>query len=148
MRRDVHPLEEANGFRALLNLEEPKYSIEQIAVKTGKSPVYVGARTPVLDDRVGTFHASEISYSFDNGELCDHYSAGSASGLRLSRQMGRAWANFARTGDPNHTDLPHWPAYSATEHSVMYLDSPCHVRKDPEGPGLRLIAEAYLNLMT
>jgi ParB family transcriptional regulator, chromosome partitioning protein len=30
-RRDVHPMEEANGFRALLNLEEPKYSIEQIA---------------------------------------------------------------------------------------------------------------------
>ena len=27
-RLDVHPMEEANGFRALLNLEEPKYSIE------------------------------------------------------------------------------------------------------------------------
>jgi ParB/RepB/Spo0J family partition protein len=40
-RRDVHSMEEANGFRALLNLEEPKYSIEQIAAKTGKSPVYV-----------------------------------------------------------------------------------------------------------
>ena len=26
-RRDVHPLEEAQGFRALLNLDEPKYSI-------------------------------------------------------------------------------------------------------------------------
>ena len=30
-RRDVHPLQEAQGFCALLNLEEPKYSIEQIA---------------------------------------------------------------------------------------------------------------------
>ena len=30
-RRDVHPLEEAQGFRALLNLDEPKYSIEQIS---------------------------------------------------------------------------------------------------------------------
>ena len=26
-RRDVHPLEEAHGFRALLSLDEPKYSI-------------------------------------------------------------------------------------------------------------------------
>jgi ParB family chromosome partitioning protein len=26
-RRDVHPLEEAQGFAALLQLEEPKYSI-------------------------------------------------------------------------------------------------------------------------
>src|ERR1700729_3087882 len=43
-RRDVHPMEEANGFRALLNLEEPKYSIEQIAARTGKSPAYVAGR--------------------------------------------------------------------------------------------------------
>ena len=28
-RRDVHPLEEAQGFRALLMLDEPKYSIER-----------------------------------------------------------------------------------------------------------------------
>src|SRR5580698_6792826 len=27
-RRDVHPMEEAQGFKALLNLEDPKYSIE------------------------------------------------------------------------------------------------------------------------
>src|SRR6202034_2135122 len=48
-RRDVHPMEEANGFRALLNLEEPKFSIEQIAAKTGKSPVYVAARLRLTD---------------------------------------------------------------------------------------------------
>ena len=39
-RRDVHPLEEAQGFKALLNLEDPKYSIEQIAAKVGKTPAY------------------------------------------------------------------------------------------------------------
>ena len=126
-------------------------SFEQAARKAAlhAAPAYAyiySWRTPVLDDRVGTFHACEISYAFDNGELCDHYSAGSASGLRLSRQMGRAWTNFARTGDPNHDDLPHWPTYSATERSVMHLDSPCHVRMDSEGPGLKLIAAAYRTL--
>ena len=43
-RRDVHPLEEAQGFAALLNLETPKYSIEQIAAKCGKQPGYVASR--------------------------------------------------------------------------------------------------------
>jgi ParB family chromosome partitioning protein len=43
-RRDVHPLEEASGFAALLRLEEPQYSVEQIAVKCAKSPAYVLAR--------------------------------------------------------------------------------------------------------
>ena len=42
-RRDVHPLEEAQGFKALLNLEDPKYSIEQIAAKVGKTPAYCAA---------------------------------------------------------------------------------------------------------
>ena len=42
-RRDVHPLEEAQGFKALLNLEDPKYSIEQVAAKVGKSPAYCAA---------------------------------------------------------------------------------------------------------
>src|SRR5665213_3916698 len=48
-RRDVHPLEEAQGFRALLNLEEPKYSVEQIAVKTGKSPAYCAQRLKLTE---------------------------------------------------------------------------------------------------
>jgi ParB family chromosome partitioning protein len=43
-RRDVHPLEEAHGFHALLKLEEPKYTIEQIGAKVGKAPAYVASR--------------------------------------------------------------------------------------------------------
>jgi ParB family chromosome partitioning protein len=43
-RQDVHPLHEAQGFAALLRLEEPKYSIELIAAKCGKSAGYVASR--------------------------------------------------------------------------------------------------------
>jgi hypothetical protein len=32
------------GIRALLDLEESKYSIEQIAAKTGTSPAYIAGR--------------------------------------------------------------------------------------------------------
>jgi len=68
MRRDVHPMEEASGFARLLALDEPKYSIEQVSAKTGKSPVYIAARlkltelVPVsvdafLKDEIGVGHA-------------------------------------------------------------------------------------------
>jgi ParB family transcriptional regulator, chromosome partitioning protein len=59
----VHPLEEASGFRALLLLEEPKYSIEQIAAKTGKSPLYVASRfklTELVAVVVEVFYREEI----------------------------------------------------------------------------------------
>jgi ParB family transcriptional regulator, chromosome partitioning protein len=63
MRRDVHPMEEAQGFRALLSLEEPKYSIEQIAARTGKSPSYIAARlklTELAPVVVEAFYREEI----------------------------------------------------------------------------------------
>jgi ParB family chromosome partitioning protein len=62
-RRDVHPLEEAQGFKALLNLDDPKYSIEQIAARVGKSPAYVAQRlklTELCASVVEAFYAEEI----------------------------------------------------------------------------------------
>ena len=58
-----HPMEEAQGFKALLNLEDPKYSIEQIAAKVGKSPAYCAARvrlTELAAPMVEAFYAEEI----------------------------------------------------------------------------------------
>ena len=49
IRSEIHPMEEAQGFRALLDLDEPKYSIEQIAAKVGKSPVFVASRLKLAD---------------------------------------------------------------------------------------------------
>ena len=63
IRADVHPMEEAHGFKALLDLEEPTYSIEQIAAKTGKQPVFVAARLKLIDlvpAAVEAFYRDEI----------------------------------------------------------------------------------------
>ena len=63
VRSEIHPMEEAQGFRALLDLEDPKYSIEQIAAKVGKSPVFVASRLKLSDlvpSAVDAFYADEI----------------------------------------------------------------------------------------
>jgi ParB family transcriptional regulator, chromosome partitioning protein len=62
-RQDVHPLHEARGFAALLRLEEPKYSIELIAAKCGKSAGSVAARlrlTELAPAAVEAFTKDEI----------------------------------------------------------------------------------------
>ncbi len=100
-------------------------------------------RTPALDNRPGSFHACEISFAFDNAETCDHYSTGDPAAYALSGQMSSAWVSFARTGDPNHVGLPHWPSYTQEAREVMYFDTPCATRKNPEAEGLEIITRLH-----
>jgi para-nitrobenzyl esterase len=81
--------------------------------------LYIWWRTPVLDGRPSPFHAAEIAFTFDNAELCDHYGGGSAEAIVLSKQISTAWVSFARTGNPNHADLPHWPKYTSEHRATM-----------------------------
>jgi ParB family chromosome partitioning protein len=56
-------MEEAEGFKRLLDLEEPKYSIELIAARTGKSPAFVATRLKLVDlipAAVEAFYRDEI----------------------------------------------------------------------------------------
>ena len=48
-REDIHPLEEAFGFRSLLNLNDPNYTIATLAAKAGKSEAYVQGRIKLTD---------------------------------------------------------------------------------------------------
>jgi para-nitrobenzyl esterase len=130
---------------AASRLRIPAFAQAARKADLGAAPAYAYVyawRTPVLDNRPGPFHACEIAFAFDNAEICDHYSAGTPEAFALSRQMSTAWVNFARTGNPNHSGLPHWPAYTTNARATMYFDNACEVRNDPEGKGLRLITQA------
>jgi ParB family chromosome partitioning protein len=48
-REDIHPLEEALGFRALLDLNDPNYTVSSIAAKAGKGEAYVQGRIKLTE---------------------------------------------------------------------------------------------------
>ncbi|HUB78566.1 MAG TPA: carboxylesterase family protein [Bryobacteraceae bacterium] len=64
-------------------------------------------------------HASEMQYKFDH-----------VPG-KTARNMSRAWASFARNGDPSHDQIPRWPAYTLGERATMFIDDECRVVNDP-----------------
>lgn len=46
--------------------------------------------------------------------------------------MSDAWINFARKGDPDHSGLPPWAAFSADKGPVMVFDKTCEVKYDSD----------------
>ena len=80
------------------------------------APMYL----PFPDDfPPGAFHAAEVPYLFRDQQ----FEAGSTPDQRrLSDQMIRYWANFARSGDPNGAGLPAWRPFDYAE-SVPHVQS-------------------------
>ena len=129
-RRDVHPLEEASGFAALLHLDEPKYSIEQIAAKCGKSPAFVAARLKLTE------LAPAVTKAFLKEEI------GTGHALLLAKlqpaQQEEALAacfreDYVSGGKPRHILLPVRQLQEWIErHILLELDSAPFPKDDPE----------------
>ena len=95
----MHPLEEAQGFAALLKLDDPKYSVEQIAAKCGKTPAYIAARLKLTElapavveafvkDEIGVGHAlllAKLQQEQQEAALSACYQESYGNGSKLKR---------------------------------------------------------------
>jgi para-nitrobenzyl esterase len=68
--------------------------------------------------KTGAPHATEIPYVFDTVKA-KYGKDLTAKDAAVAKDANRYWANFAKTGDPNGPDLPHWPAYTAKGDGIM-----------------------------
>jgi para-nitrobenzyl esterase len=98
--------------------------------------------TPVLDGRPRAFHCSEIPFVFANSDVSAFATGGTAEARELAGKVSDAWIHFARSGDPNHSGLPKWPAYSADAGPVMVFDTTCEVKNDPDRELRKVVASA------
>jgi para-nitrobenzyl esterase len=98
-------------------------------LQTGQSPVYRYKFEQTLplttDAKPGTeaiaAHSWEIEYVFR--VLTSKKLPWWQSDRDVSELMSTYWTNFARTGDPNGTGLPTWPAYTKDGYQVMHLQA-------------------------
>jgi para-nitrobenzyl esterase len=77
-------------------------------------------------EQLGAYHGAEIPYVFDSH---DPWFNSSVKDLELTSVMLRYWSNFARTGDPNPsqiTDLT-WPRFEARNPKIMDLSEKSEV---------------------
>jgi len=68
--------------------------------------------------QLGAFHGTDVALLFDSPKLPQD-----DPGKALADAMRRYWVQFARTGSPNASGLPHWPTYDAATNQYLELGS-------------------------
>ena len=87
-------------------------------------------KIPGTDYALGTPHAMDISFKFNNETPAN--GPGFLSGNRpdrfvASHNMAALWTGFARSGRPAAAGVPEWPAYTLEERASMRIDTRCEV---------------------
>ena len=74
----------------------------------------------------GASHFAELWYVFDHLDQSPPWKW-TTSDRRVADEMSSYWVNFARSGDPNSSGLPVWPAFTNSDSKVQYLGDPTTV---------------------
>lgn len=97
----------------------------------GGAPVYTYLFTwesPVIDGMFRSTHCMELPFVFNNIIRCSKMTGGTPEAYLLAEKMSSAWLNFAKTGNPNATGLPHWDPYTITGGATMVFDGECEIK--------------------
>jgi para-nitrobenzyl esterase len=72
------------------------------------------------ESELGAFHSLELPYVFGTFQSRSfNWLPFTATDRKLSQIMQIYWTNFARSGDPNGSRLPHWVAWSADQEPYL-----------------------------
>ena len=71
-------------------------------------------------------------------DFCEQGTGNGPEAQALARKMARAWANFARTGNPSQPGLK-WDPFEPTRCQTMVFDDNCGMMDDPEGEVRKLL---------
>ncbi len=83
----------------------------------------------------GTYHSGEMIYAYGNVYKSPYDYRYDDTDISLSNKMLNYWSNFAKTGNPNSSDLPNWNEWENTGSDIMEL-----------GANVGMINDRYLEL--
>jgi para-nitrobenzyl esterase len=88
-------------------------------------------RTPVLDGKLMAPHAIDVPFVFDTLDAVG-ITGHSPVAQRIAAAESATWAAFARTGTPDNSAIPNWPAYTGVDRATMMIDAEWRSVNDPE----------------
>jgi para-nitrobenzyl esterase len=120
----------------------PTWAWARLQSRVSKNPVFVyyfDHRTRSSPE--GATHGAEMQYVFGNFD--PRQGAPSAADVALSEHMMTYWVNFAKTGNPNGTGLPNWPAFNQNTQQVLYLDTTIAAKPLPNSAQLQVLDDYF-----
>ena len=90
-------------------------------------------QSTIQNGKFGAMHALDIAFVF-NRFLDQDFGIipkKSEETEVLSAKMMDAWTSFARTGDPNHKNIPEWTQYETDRRKTMVFDNNVKIWEDP-----------------
>ncbi|MDP4212105.1 MAG: carboxylesterase family protein [Bacteroidota bacterium] len=91
--------------------------------------------------RFGAYHSAEIGYAFHN--LDSIRRPWEPVDRNLEKIMSDYWTNFVKTGNPNASGLPVWPAFSESDPVAMFLSEDPVAKKLPDWEALNFLYSKY-----
>ena len=122
------------GITSDLTMRIGSIRIAERQSATATAPVFMyllAWESPALDGKLGATHSLDVPLVFDNVASAPGLTGNLPEAHALARRMSRAWIAFARSGDPEHPELPDWPAYTPDDRATMIFDNECRVDHDP-----------------
>ena len=86
-------------------------------------------------------HNAELPFVFHNARYVEGCVKNGVTG-RLQDEMAGAWAQFAKTGNPNGEGLPYWPMYTP-ENKACLAFGDTTVLKENHDRDLVALADRY-----
>ncbi len=89
--------------------------------------------SPDLDGRMGSAHAIELPFVFDNltADRAPELVGTDPANEALADTTQRLWVSFATDGVPSASGAPKWPTYDAADRTTLLLDRTLAIEDDP-----------------
>jgi para-nitrobenzyl esterase len=108
-----------------IGLSQYFWALKQNENNSSKTYLYLFTRKPPAKaekKRFGAYHTAEIGYALHNLDSIQR--EWQPVDRRLEKLMSAYWVQFVKTGDPNHTGMPHWGSFSNNDpQTIIFGDS-------------------------
>jgi para-nitrobenzyl esterase len=121
-------ISDASAFRTGTDLQADRKASQR------RAPVYkyyFQWYSPARDGMLRSMHTMDVPFAFFNHEVAAAELGSGPDQQALAEKHSAAMVAFARTGNPNNTHIPSWPAFDAASRATMIMNREWAVANNP-----------------